>query len=267
MDEQVGGAVTTPVAIVEVSPEMTTLLGAGRFAGAPLPPEPLSLTFCWGGATRAATLSLAPHFSLAGLGADSGAARLVLVIKAAAFARVGGMSLQAGSRRYHLPAELLSIVSALSDSPREGEALMVYRLGKSIELLCEAIRLENSARLVPLAPAGTLSVADTKRIVAARRMIDERWAERLTLEHIARACGLNRAKLTSRFREVFKCSVAEAISEKRLAEAGKMLRTTDLPVSSVGYRSGYRNNAAFSRAFSRRYGMPPSGFRSFVAAR
>jgi AraC-like DNA-binding protein len=33
----------------------------------------------------------------------------------------------------------------------------------------------------------------------------------------------------------------------------------------VGYRSGYHNNASFGRAFCRRFGVPPSNFRSRLA--
>lgn len=40
-----------------------------------------------------------------------------------------------------------------------------------------------------------------------------------------------------------------------------MLRETDLPVASIGYACGYHNNARFARAFSRRYGMPPTRLR------
>jgi AraC family transcriptional activator of pyochelin receptor len=38
--------------------------------------------------------------------------------------------------------------------------------------------------------------------------------------------------------------------------------STDLPVGLIGYRSGYQNNASFSRAFCRRFGVPPSDFRA-----
>ena len=264
MPETAVATVTSP-AVVEVSPEMTMLLGSGAFEGAPLPPEPLVLTFVWGQSPTAASLAIhAEHTGIAPA-IEPGGSRLVLVIQKSAFERVGGRVPAAGTLSFHLPSELAAIAVALRDCPMQGEALKVYRLGKSIELLCETIRLERDGQLVPRGSDGSLSAADTRRILAARHIIDERWAEHLTLEGIARACGLNRAKLTSRFRELFKCTVAEAIAEKRLAEAGKMLLTTDLPVSSVGYRNGYQNNAAFSRAFSRRYGMPPSGFRMAAA--
>ena len=97
--------------------------------------------------------------------------------------------------------------------------------------------------------------------MAARQMIDDRASEKLTLDLIARGCGLNRSKLTRGFRELFNCTVAEAIAERRLDLARRMLLTTDLPVSSIGYESGYLNNASFARAFGRRFGRSPSDFR------
>jgi AraC family transcriptional activator of pyochelin receptor len=93
-------------------------------------------------------------------------------------------------------------------------------------------------------------------------MIEERWHEKLTLETIARACGLNRAKLTRGFRDMFACTIAEALAEQRLRQASRMLLTTDKPVSSIGYENGYLNNASFARAFSRRFGVSPSDYRA-----
>jgi len=61
---------------------------------------------------------------------------------------------------------------------------------------------------------------------------------------------------------MFDCSVAEAIAERRLEQASHMLLTTDLPVSSIGYENGYLNNAAFTRAFGRRFGVSPTDYRA-----
>ena len=69
--------------------------------------------------------------------------------------------------------------------------------------------------------------------------------EKLTLDQIARSCGINRSKLSRGFRELYRCSVSEALAERRLAEARQQLLATDLPVSLIGYRSGYLNNASF----------------------
>ncbi len=244
---------------VEVSPEMTLLLGAGPLARAPLPSEQIVLAFDLDAHTP--TIAFDLHPSLASLSND---ARILLVIQRSAFIRVGGV-LPDGDT-FHLPSPLRAIAHAIRDSALTGETLTIYRLGKSIELLCETIRLLATDDLLPLAAEGALSLEDTRRIVAARRMIDERWNEKLTLDKIARACGLNRAKLTRGFRDMFSCSIAEAIAEQRLSQAKRMLLTTNLPVSSIGYENGYLNNASFARAFGRRFGISPSDLRACQAA-
>ncbi|MFT3727095.1 MAG: AraC family transcriptional regulator [Terricaulis sp.] len=238
---------------VEVSPEMTTLLGTGPFHDAPLPLGVVALSFDLNSAGP--TVSFHDDVDL-----DEGDARLVLAIQPSAFARIGGV--WTGDQTYHLPSTLRAIAMAVRDCSLSGEAQNVYRLGKSIELICETIRLHNAGEFVALAPDCALSAEDTRRVAAARRMIDERWSEKLTLDKIARACGLNRAKLTRGFRDMFSCTIAEALAEKRLQQASVMLRTTDKPVSSIGYENGYLNNASFARAFSRRFGLSPSDFRA-----
>src|SRR3546814_10814783 len=79
---------------------------------------------------------------------------------------------------------------------------------------------------------------------------------------IARRSGLGKAKLTQGFREMYKCTVAEAVSERRLSHARTLLSLSDLPVSSIGYRCGYQSNASFTRAFARRFGMTPTDRKS-----
>lgn len=244
---------------VEVSPEMILLLGDGPLANVPLPPDHIALSFDANSATPVITFDLSPN--VRSLSAE---ARMTLVIDRGAFTRVGGMT--PDGVEFHLPSALRVIVLAISESTLAGETLKIYRLGKSIELLCETIRLLAGGELLPLAGDGAHSPEDTRRVIAARRMIDERWNEKLTLDKIARACGLNRAKLTRGFRDMFNCSIAEAIAEQRLSQAKRMLLTTNLPVSSIGYENGYLNNASFARAFGRRFGVSPSDFRACAAA-
>jgi AraC family transcriptional activator of pyochelin receptor len=164
--------------------------------------------------------------------------------------------------RWHLPSELRALVLAILDCRLPGEARDTLRLAKSIELLCATFAMIGDDALIPTDGSGDLSETDARRIVAARRVIDERWHEKLTLDAIARACGINRAKLTRGFRAMFDTTVADAIADRRLGGAGEMLRATDLPVSSIGYKCGYLNNASFTRAFSRRYGVAPTLYRA-----
>ena len=153
---------------------------------------------------------------------------------------------------------------SIRDCAHPDAAAVPYRLAKSIELLCEIIEADRNRLLVPVVGeiGCSLSSIDIGRVAAAKLVIDERWNEPLTLDQIARECGINRSKLSRGFRELYGSSVADTLSERRLEQARKTLLVTDLPVGLIGYRSGYQNNASFTRAFGRRFGVSPSELRS-----
>jgi len=244
---------------IQVSRELTTLIGHDG-AGAPTAQGVFGLGFSLGAGFGQPTLQLNPA-------TDGDGFDVLLLVDRAALARLGGQALVCSNQScFHLPSELRAIVLMLRDPPAYGGARTVYRIAKSIELVCETVRLFEDGDLVATGCEGVRAEADSRRLIAARRMIDERWSEKLTLDQIARACGLNRAKLTRGFREMFNCSIAEALAERRLLEARRLLLTTDLPVSSIGYESGYLNNASFSRAFGRHFGRSPSDYRAIGVA-
>ncbi|MEE4453142.1 AraC family transcriptional regulator [Novosphingobium resinovorum] len=250
------------MAAIEVSPEMLTLLGAGKVGRIAPPPRAIGLVFGFGTANAPATVRYLSRPCGKALDADL-QTRLILLVSREACERIAGQSLDlADGSLFHVPAALRTIALAIRDCALPDAASTPYRLAKSIELLCDFLRAHGDNALVPVSPEGMLSSTDTQRLLAARRVIDERWSEKLTLDMIARASGLNRGKLTRGFREMFDCTVADAISGHRLSEAGQMLLATDLPVSSIGYRCGYLNNASFTRAFARHFGEAPTQFRA-----
>lgn len=240
---------------IDVSPEMVTFIGAGLPDTDDLPAEPLMLVFRLG---RTPTLTIADP-------QPSDAGDLICFVASAACRRVFG-HVPHGPARYHLPCDLRALVLAIRDCPLPAEAGATLRLAKSIELLCAMFAALDGDALIAADGDGALSELDTRRMVIARRLIDERWREKLTLDTVARAAGLNRAKLTRGFRATFGMSVADAIAEQRLGGAREMLLATDLPVSSVGYACGYLSNASFTRAFARRYGLVPTRLRAGRAA-
>lgn len=242
---------------IEVSPEMTAVLGRACLGGFPAPADSIAIAYTLGSETEQAAVRF-------GFRADDEHG-ITLFVARAALVRLG-VADAAELSDFHLASELRAIALTL----REGSAVTAmsapYRLAKSIELLCETIVQLAAGRLVPLAAEGDLSMEDARRVLAARALIDERWCEKLTLDGIARACAINRTKLTRGFREMFDCTIAEALAERRLSHARRMLLTTDKPVSSIGYENGYLNNASFARAFSRRFGVAPSSLRQRIAA-
>ena len=163
---------------------------------------------------------------------------------------------------WYLTTEQRAMARAIVGCDQPEPAGQTLRTIRSVELLWSLTSALRADQLVPADGGCVLGELDSRRIMVARRVIDEGWREKLTLDSIARASGLNRVKLTRGFRAMFDCSVAEAIAERRLGSAREMLLVTDLPVSAVGYRCGYSNNASFARAFSRRFGQAPSQVRA-----
>lgn len=253
-------------AIIVGSPELTMLIGPVAVVADQLPADPVVFAFSLGGdgaSLRIFTRPVVPMLiEMAGADEDT----LLVVARAALVRLYGWTDLDQEGAAFHVSHELAAILMRVADTGRSIDALIAYRFAKSLELLCETVAALQDGRLVPLAGDGLLSERDTRSIVAARAMIDRQWHEKLTLDGIARTCGINRAKLTRGFRDLYGCTISEALAERRLAEAQAKLLTTDLPVSSIGYASGYLNNASFTRAFGRRFGLSPSDFRAMRRA-
>lgn len=252
---------------IDVSPEMLSFVGTGPISSTAWPTDAIALVFSFGSAEKPAAFRYFDKPTLGLLNNNADEERLVFIAARAACERLSsGYIMMQDKALYHLTSDLRAIAIAIRDCSATEVIRTPYRLAKSIELFCELMRLPESNAFIPLMKSATLSTADRNRLLIARQMIDEQWAEKLTLDHIARACGLNRAKLTRGFRAMFDCTIADAISNNRLSQAGTMLLSTDLPVSSIGYRCGYLNNASFTRAFARHFGKAPSQYRAMRLA-
>ena len=84
----------------------------------------------------------------------------------------------------------------------------------------------------------------------------------LTLAEIARAAGMSRSNLASRFKAVLGITPMSYLTQWRLLHAGELLSYSADPVATIGARVGYASEAAFSRAFKRMYGASPSRYRT-----
>jgi AraC family transcriptional activator of pobA len=69
-------------------------------------------------------------------------------------------------------------------------------------------------------------------------------------------------RLDGAVRGVLNCSVKQAILERRLLEAKRLLRFTIRSVEDVGYSLGFDDPSYFSRLFRRMSGKSPSDWRA-----
>lgn len=83
----------------------------------------------------------------------------------------------------------------------------------------------------------------------------------LTLAELAHKAGTNEFTLKKGFREVFGTPVFTFWTNVKMEKAKELLETTDLNVSEVAEKVGYKNPQHFSTAFKRKYSVLPSSLK------
>ncbi|QUQ65049.1 helix-turn-helix domain-containing protein [Kutzneria sp. CA-103260] len=129
--------------------------------------------------------------------------------------------------------------------------------------------LEVEARVRRLAlttvgePVRQYSVADPnlRQVVAMVRHIAEHFREPLTVADVAAAAQLHPNYAMTQFRRVVRTTVVDYLRQRRLAEARRLLITTDLAVERVSAESGFGSVSRFYTAFTAACGVPPATFR------
>ena len=106
---------------------------------------------------------------------------------------------------------------------------------------------------------GLLGQRQTARVVTA---IMESPRAAWSLDTMAATAGASRATLVREFRRLAKATPFEVLSDIRLGLARHALATSSQPLADVACAAGYASQAAFSRAFKRRFECSPSEWRS-----
>jgi AraC family transcriptional regulator len=101
-----------------------------------------------------------------------------------------------------------------------------------------------------------------QRIIGMLVYIDEHFNEPLTLDDLAQIACFS----PYHFHRIFQAFVGEPmyayIKRLRLENAAVNLRSTELSVTDIAFKSGYETPAAFAKAFRERFGVTPTGFRT-----
>jgi len=90
----------------------------------------------------------------------------------------------------------------------------------------------------------------------ALRLIHRRYSEELDIAQLAREAGLSRTVLGERFAKLLGQPPMRYCAHWRLRMAANML-LDGRSAGQVAFAIGFQSEAAFNRAFKRRYGMPP----------
>jgi transcriptional regulator GlxA family with amidase domain len=85
--------------------------------------------------------------------------------------------------------------------------------------------------------------------------------ENFALPQLCLKVGMSRSQLFRKMTALIDTSPSDYLRSFRLAKAKHLLETSDLTVSEVTYKVGYKDVAHFSKSFQEEYGFPPSATR------
>lgn len=125
-------------------------------------------------------------------------------------------------------------------------------------LLIEALRWRSGAR--DAHPAGLLAGLADAQLAAALRAIHGEPARAWTVAGLARAAGMSRASFAERFARTVGMPPMQYLLQWRMTLARDLLRRRSGQLEQVAAAIGYQSASAFSTAFSRHTGTPPSAF-------
>lgn len=161
------------------------------------------------------------------------------------------------AERGWLEAILRRMVSE-SALERPGQSVALSRLTEV--LFVEVLR----SWIASLSPGqgGWLGAISDPHIGPALKLIHENPQQPWTLSDLGHRVGLGRSVFSARFTRLVGQSMHRYVIERRMAEAGFLLETSDEPIARIASQVGYETAAAFSKLFHRYHGLSPGRYRA-----
>ncbi|MFN3211747.1 MAG: AraC family transcriptional regulator [Henriciella sp.] len=166
----------------------------------------------------------------------------------------------AGRAREPWLDDTLKLVSQRMFSPTPGATATVTRLSEIvfIELLKSSLVDTDEAQSV-------IQALKDPQIGAALSAIHENPASKWSVDSLAQHVGMSRSRFSDRFSDLLGVGPMRYLADWRLQKALVLLDEERASVQKIARESGYQSVAAFSRAFSHKFGMSPRSFRRQLA--
>lgn len=98
-------------------------------------------------------------------------------------------------------------------------------------------------------------------VIKAKKWLDTYFADAVDVGKVAQHCHLSVSQLQRRFKHAIGCGMAEYWRLNKLHHAKQLLSSTNYSIEAIAFAVGYENLPAFSRRFSKVFGVSPSQWR------
>jgi AraC-like DNA-binding protein len=157
----------------------------------------------------------------------------------------------------------IKLLTRESERPDIGADTIATRLTEV--MFVEAIRTWLKDQ--PEGAAGWLGALRDPSIGTALGLIHDAPQKPWTLRSLAAEVGMSRSPFAARFTALVGIAPMSYLKRWRMQVAANLLETETVPVSRVAERVGYDSVAAFSRVFTRQFGLAPGQYRQTAARR
>lgn len=105
-----------------------------------------------------------------------------------------------------------------------------------------------------------------RRLLRAKDRVDAAPDEEWPVRRLARVSGVSEAHFARSFKDAYGTPPHRYLLTRRIERAMALLRDTDLSITDVAFRSGWRSLGTFGRTFRDVTGETPGAFRTRVLA-
>lgn len=141
-------------------------------------------------------------------------------------------------------------------SGRPGSDVVAERLAEVLFIQVLRAHIERHQR-----DTGLLAALGDKQISMSLDFIHGQLAHPWTLEGLAHQVGMSRSAFAARFKSVLGLTPMNYLTDWRMTKARQLLNETDYSILAIAAEVGYSSEAAFNRAFKRKFNATPGAVR------
>lgn len=132
---------------------------------------------------------------------------------------------------------------------------------KEEALLASLIFYEIMGQLLPESYGYQESGGSAKHIYEIESYINFNLRNKITLSDIAGHISLSTRQVSRIIQKEYSCTLAELITDKKLASAEMLIKNTDMPIGDIAQQANLGSINYFYLLFKKRYGVSPLQYR------